>query len=181
MIINTKILTKILASIMPSLNHYYKTSHYPLQVGTHCFEGISPLWTPQHSKAIKLLFSTSPLPPNIRKQKKVVLLEWLNEELREAIPPKSNDKTVQNYFCMQLLGNFENLPKAYNKTIAYCIWKLLLKTNKQTTGHHIRTVRICGILAWGAPIPLSSSLSSSSTRARQVIKTGSFFCQRGLI
>ena len=23
---------------MPSLNHYYKNSHYPLQVGTHSFE-----------------------------------------------------------------------------------------------------------------------------------------------
>ena len=32
--------------IMPLVNDYYKTSHYPLQVGTHGFEGISPLWPP---------------------------------------------------------------------------------------------------------------------------------------
>ena len=45
--------------IMPSLNHSYKTSHYPLQVGTHSFEGISPPWSPLPGKAIKLFFSTS--------------------------------------------------------------------------------------------------------------------------
>ena len=45
---------------MPSLNHYYKISHYPLQVGTRSFEGISPLWPPWPGKAIKLFFSTSP-------------------------------------------------------------------------------------------------------------------------
>ena len=28
--------------IILSLNHYYKSSHYPLQVRTHSFEGISP-------------------------------------------------------------------------------------------------------------------------------------------
>ena len=31
---------------MPSLNNYYKTSHYLPKVGTHGFEGISPLWLP---------------------------------------------------------------------------------------------------------------------------------------
>ena len=46
--------------IMPSLNHYYKTPHYPLQVETHSFEGISPLWPPLPGRAIKLFFSTSP-------------------------------------------------------------------------------------------------------------------------
>ena len=43
----------------PSLNHYYKTPHYPLQVGTHSLEGISPLWPPLPGKAIKLFYSTS--------------------------------------------------------------------------------------------------------------------------
>ena len=52
------------------------------------------------------------------------MAEW---RAQKSYSPKSNDKTVQNYFCTQLLGDFENLPKAYNKTIAYCIWKLLLK------------------------------------------------------
>ena len=46
--------------ITPSLNHYCQTSHYPLQVGTHNFEGISLLWPPLSSKAIKLYFSISP-------------------------------------------------------------------------------------------------------------------------
>ena len=45
--------------ITPSLNHYYKTPHYPLQVGRHCFEGINPLWSLLSGKAIKLFFSTS--------------------------------------------------------------------------------------------------------------------------
>ena len=30
--------------IMPSLNHYYKIPHYPLQVRTHSFEDMSPPW-----------------------------------------------------------------------------------------------------------------------------------------
>ena len=38
----------------------YKTPHYPLQVRTHGFEGISPLWPPLSGKGIKLFFSTSP-------------------------------------------------------------------------------------------------------------------------
>ena len=42
------------------LNHYYKTPHYPLQVWTHSFEGISLLCPPLPGKAIKLFFSTSP-------------------------------------------------------------------------------------------------------------------------
>ena len=52
--------------ITPSLNHYYKTSHYRLQVGTHSFEGISPLWPPLPGKAIKLFFSTSPKTLSLR-------------------------------------------------------------------------------------------------------------------
>ena len=43
-----------------SLNYYYKTPCYPLQVGTHSLEGISPLWPPLTGKAIKLFFSVSP-------------------------------------------------------------------------------------------------------------------------
>ena len=46
--------------ITPSLNHNYKTPHYPLQVRTHSFEGISPLWPYLSGKAIKLYISTSP-------------------------------------------------------------------------------------------------------------------------
>ena len=43
--------------IVPSsLNHYCETPHYPLQVGTHSFKGISPLWPPLPGKAIKLSF-----------------------------------------------------------------------------------------------------------------------------
>ena len=44
---------------LSSLNHYHKTTHYNLRVGTHSFEGISLLWPPLPGKAIKLLFSTS--------------------------------------------------------------------------------------------------------------------------
>ena len=40
------------------LNHYYKTPHHPLQVGTHIFEDISPLWIPLPGKAIKPFLST---------------------------------------------------------------------------------------------------------------------------
>ena len=42
--------------IMPSLNNYYKTSHYFLRVGTHGFEDISLLWPPFSGKVIKLFF-----------------------------------------------------------------------------------------------------------------------------
>ena len=52
--------------ITPSLNHYYKTPHYPLQVGTHSFEGISLLWPPLPGKAIKLFFSASPKTLSLR-------------------------------------------------------------------------------------------------------------------
>ena len=48
---------------IPSLNHYSKTPHYLLQVGTHSFEGISLLWPALLDKAIKLFFSTSPQTP----------------------------------------------------------------------------------------------------------------------
>ena len=41
---------------MPSLNFYSKTSHCPLQVGTHGFEDMSPLWPHLPGKAIKLFF-----------------------------------------------------------------------------------------------------------------------------
>ena len=41
---------------MPTLNNYYKTSHYVPQVGTHSFEGIMLLCPPLPGKAIKLLF-----------------------------------------------------------------------------------------------------------------------------
>ena len=51
---------KVHELITTSSNHYYKTPHSPLQVGTHSFEGISPLWPPLPGKAIKLFFSTSP-------------------------------------------------------------------------------------------------------------------------
>ena len=44
----------------PSLNHYCRTSYYPLQVGTHSLEGVSPQCLPLPGKAIKLFFSTSP-------------------------------------------------------------------------------------------------------------------------
>ena len=39
------------------LNHYYEAPRYSLQVGTHSFEDISPLWPPFPSKAIKHSFS----------------------------------------------------------------------------------------------------------------------------
>ena len=52
------------------LTHYSKTSHYPLQVRTHSFEDISPLYpTPLFTfpgKAIKLFFSTSPKTLSLR-------------------------------------------------------------------------------------------------------------------
>ena len=46
--------------IMRSLNHYFKTSHYLLQVGRHNFEGMSPLRSLLPGKVIKRPFSTSP-------------------------------------------------------------------------------------------------------------------------
>ena len=45
---------------MPSLDNGYITSHYLPQVGTHGFEGISPLWLPSPDEVIKLSFSASP-------------------------------------------------------------------------------------------------------------------------
>ena len=51
-----------------SLSHplYYKTPHCLLQVRTHSFEGINPLWSPLPGKAIKLFFSTSPKTLSLR-------------------------------------------------------------------------------------------------------------------
>ena len=42
--------------ITPSLDNYYKTSHYLLQVGTHGFEGVSLLWPSLPGKNKALLF-----------------------------------------------------------------------------------------------------------------------------
>ena len=56
---------KVRKLITPSLNHDYKTSHYPLQVQTH-FEGISPLWSSLPGKARKWFFSTSPRTLSLR-------------------------------------------------------------------------------------------------------------------
>ena len=47
----------------PGADHtlsYYKTSHSPLQVGTHGFDSMSLLYPPLPGKAIKFSFSTSP-------------------------------------------------------------------------------------------------------------------------
>ena len=43
--------------ITASFNHYYKTSHHPLQVGTHSFEGTNLLRSPLLGKTIKLFFT----------------------------------------------------------------------------------------------------------------------------
>lgn len=45
--------------ITPSLNHYHKTSHYPLQAGTHSFEAEGHWVPPLPNIIIKLSFSTS--------------------------------------------------------------------------------------------------------------------------
>ena len=52
--------------IMPSLNNYFKTFHYLLQVGTPGFEGISPLWPPSPGKVKKLSFFTSPITQSLK-------------------------------------------------------------------------------------------------------------------
>ena len=47
-------------TITPFLNHYYETSHYPLQGGTCGFEGMSLLWPLlawQSSKAVLFYFT----------------------------------------------------------------------------------------------------------------------------
>ena len=46
--------------IRPSLDNYYETSHYLLQIGTYGSEGISLLWHPLPDKVIKLPVSTPP-------------------------------------------------------------------------------------------------------------------------
>ena len=55
--VNQKIVQKL---ITLSLNHYYKTPHYHLQVETFSFEGSSPLWPTLPDKAIKLFFLLHP-------------------------------------------------------------------------------------------------------------------------
>ena len=59
--------------ITPFLNHEvlwtrnsYRTSHFPLQVGTCSLEDISLLWPPLPGKAIKLFLSTSPQTLSLR-------------------------------------------------------------------------------------------------------------------
>ena len=50
----------------PLWNHFYKTPHSPLQVGTHNFKGIRLWCLPLPGKAIKLFFSTSPQTLSLR-------------------------------------------------------------------------------------------------------------------
>ena len=73
--------------ITPSLNHYCKTSHYPLQVGTHDFEGISLLWPPLSGKTIKLFFSISPktLSPRFNSVWAYRGQNWLYKESKSSI------------------------------------------------------------------------------------------------
>ena len=55
--------------VMPSLNSYYTSSHYPLQGGPHRFEGISLLWSAVLGKPIKfiyLFFLNSPTTLSLR-------------------------------------------------------------------------------------------------------------------
>ena len=52
--------------IILALNCYYTTSHYPLQVETHSFEGTVPLWSPLPGKTTKLFFSTLPKTLSLR-------------------------------------------------------------------------------------------------------------------
>ena len=70
--------------ITPSLNHYYKNSHYPLHAGAHSFEGICPLWPPLPGKAIKLFFSTSPKTLSLR----FTLVLGYRGQIRLQCPPK---------------------------------------------------------------------------------------------
>ena len=79
--------------IMPSLNHYYKTPHSPLQVGTHSFEGISPLYPSLPAKATKLLRNPNSLclphdrQVNLRQSAEskiqLYLESWLIEKMAE--------------------------------------------------------------------------------------------------
>ena len=79
--------------IMPSLNHYYKTPHSPLQVGAHSFEGISPLYPSLPAKATKLLRNPNSLclphdrQVNLRQSAEskiqLYLESWLIEKMAE--------------------------------------------------------------------------------------------------
>ena len=77
--------------ITPSLTHYYKTSQYPFQVGTHSFEDISLPWPPLPGKAIKLFFSTSPqtLSPRFNSvsgyRGRIQLQEWVRLGLQSRV------------------------------------------------------------------------------------------------
>ena len=77
--------------ITPSLSHYYKTPHYPLQVGTHSSEGISPLWPLLPGKATKLFFSTSPKTLSLKINSVSGYRGWIR--LHEQV------KSTENYLC----------------------------------------------------------------------------------
>ena len=89
-----------------------------------------------------------------------MLLEWLSEALRKATPQKAMTKLYKIIVKAQLLGDSENLPKAYNKMIVYCIEKHLSKRKKKKEDYQ-------------TPGKISS-LSSSSPKGRGAMKTSSF-------
>ena len=77
-----------------------------------------------------------------------MLLEWLSEALRKATPQKAMTKLYKITVKAQLLGDSENLPKAYNKMIVYCIEKHLSKRKKKKkiTRHQVRSAHSAVVL-----------------------------------
>ena len=82
-----------------SLNHYYKSSHYPLQGRTHRLKGISPLCPPLPGKAIKLFFSASPKTLSLRFNPAPVYRGWISATIWLHIgdppsPQRCEKKTI---------------------------------------------------------------------------------------
>ena len=70
----------------PSLNHYYKASHYLSQAWTHGFEGISPLGPLSLGKASKdILFYFTPFTHTHKKDNVMKIWEKKSRKIRESV------------------------------------------------------------------------------------------------
>ena len=113
------------------LNHCYKTPHYPLQVGTHSFEGISLPWPCLLGKAVKLFFSTSPKTLSLR-------LDLIQCRGTEAGFDISSITPLMNYLIFPPVGSLERETQiSAVDHHCLCLGHVLLCANSEVTGQHM--------------------------------------------
>ena len=100
--------------ITSTLNHYYKISHYCLQLGTHSFEGISPLLPSLSGKAKNCSFL--PCQKTVSKNQFGVKVQRLDSALVQDLWNHSTDlkfftmaSCIFIYYFTALYGGLESL------------------------------------------------------------------------